>query len=308
MVLLALNTGEFAYPGSSDPESLNRWWLIVREVRLPRVLLGVLCGAALSSSGAMLQGLFRNPLADPSLIGVSAGAAMGAVTALMIGVIPLAPAAFFGGLVATSFLHRSARFQGRTHLATMLLMGLAINALAGAYIGFLLWHGSASQTRDYFFWTLGSLVRGQAAWHLVFWVVPFVLLPWLYLPRLAPALNALALGEAEAGHLGFNVRKVQNVIIFMAASMVAVTVAACGIVGFVGLVVPHMIRLILGPDHRWLLPGSALGGAVLLVGADTLLRGLPGGEELPLGVLTALIGAPFFVGLVLTARERIWNA
>lgn len=285
----------------------------IRDLRLPRVLLALLVGAALASSGTAMQGLFRNPLADPGLIGVAAGAALAAVASIVLarGIdfdpqwLPwLTPAAAFGGgLMAATLAARLASADGITHTATLLLAGLAINAVAGAGIGLLIQLSGDAALRELTFWLYGSL--GKSGWAELAVGAPVLLLVMLLLPRDARALNALLLGEAEAGHLGVDVERLKRRITALVVLAVAASVALAGIIGFVGLIVPHLLRLSLGPDHRLLLPASALGGASLLVLADVGARTWLSPAEIPVGVLTALIGAPFFLVLLLRFRNRV---
>jgi len=275
---------------------------IVFDLRAPRVVLAALAGAGLAVSGAMMQALFRNPLADPALIGVSSGAALGALTAIVLGAgltslpgfIPVLPlSAFAGALLATGLL---LAFAHRDTVSTLLLAGIAFNALAGAAVGALTWLASDAHLRSLTFWLLGSF--GSADWPLVLGVAPLLLLPVLAAPRLAPALNALLLGEIEAGYLGFATRKLKFALVALAALAVGAAVAAAGIVGFIGLMVPHIVRALTGPDHRHVLAGSALVGAALAVGADLVARTIVAPAELPIGVLLAALGAPFFLWLL----------
>ncbi|MEM8600237.1 MAG: iron ABC transporter permease [Bacteroidota bacterium] len=287
--------------------------LVLTGIRLPRVLLGVLVGAALAVSGALMQGLFRNPLADPGLIGVSSGAALGASTmivlggsvlsgvAAVLGFFGVAFGAFAGGLAVTVLVYRIATRGRRTDVATMLLAGIALNALCGAGTGALVLFSDEGQLRSLTFWTLGSL--GGATWPTVLAVTPFVAVLLAAAPRLARALNALLLGESEARHLGVRVDLVKRLVIGLAALAVGAVTAVSGLIGFVGLVVPHLVRLMLGPDHRTLLPASALLGATLLVVTDTIARIVIEPAEVPIGILTALGGAPFFLALLLHRRR-----
>jgi iron complex transport system permease protein len=287
----------------------NRHALVVLNIRLPRTLLVLLVGAALAVSGAVMQGLFRNPLADPGLVGVSAGAALAAGVTIVLGDLYLVPflgrlpfallpaGAFLGGLLSTILLYAIATRGGRTSIPTMLLAGVALGALAGALSGFLAYLSDDRQLRDLTFWTLGSF--SGASWSKVS-VVAIIILPLLIaMPFLARGLNALALGEAEAFHLGLNVQRIKGLAIVLVALAVGASVAAAGVIGFVGIVVPHLARLLLGANHRVLLPASTLGGAILLAGADILARTLVAPAELPIGILTAALGAPFFLWLLL---------
>jgi iron complex transport system permease protein len=319
--LLALSVGAVAIPpadvlrvlldGLLGRPAESRDAAILLHLRLPRIIMAGLIGMALGLSGAVLQGLFRNPLADPTLIGVSAGATLAAATTIVTaGVLfPLAwqPAmlpigAFLGGLAVIAFIYRIALVQGRTVVAMLLLAGIAFNAIAMAGTGFIIFIADDNQLRDITFWTLGSV--GGARWSTVIWLVPFVLAPLLAMPWLARALDALNLGEREAAHLGVNVERMKRLACLCAALAVGGAVAVSGTIGFVGLVVPHIVRLLIGPQHRYLMPLSALLGAVLLIGADMLARTLVAPADLPIGLLTALIGAPFFLGLLLRLRGR----
>lgn len=286
-------------------------WAVLTDIRLPRVLLGLLVGAALAQAGAAMQGLFRNPLAEPGVVGVSGGAALAAVCSLVIGLPSALPlptglllpaAAFLGGWLATLSVMSLARVDGSLRMATLLLAGMAINALTSAGIGFLAHTADATALRTLTFWLFGSL--GRASWPELAWTAPLLCLPLLWLPRRARALNALLLGEAEAQHLGVSVERLKREIALLSVLAVATSVAATGVIAFVGLIVPHLLRLRHGPDHRLLLPGAALGGACLLTAADLLARILMAPAELPIGVLTALLGGPFFLWLLARGQDR----
>jgi iron complex transport system permease protein len=286
---------------------------VIESIRLPRVALGALIGAALAVAGAAMQGLFRNPLADPALVGISAGAACGAVAVIVLGhsLLPalppwaapwlLAAAAFVGCLLSTLLMLRLSMHDGHPVVATMLLSGIAINALAGALTAFIIFLANDQQVRDVTFWMLGSL--GAAQWSKVALVAPVVVAGIAVLPFVARALNALLLGESEASHLGFDVRRTKWLVIVLSCVLVGVAVAFTGVIGFVGLVVPHAIRLVAGPDHRFLLPASALLGAALLVTADILARCVVAPAELPIGILTSILGAPFFLWLLMRFKS-----
>ena len=291
--------------------ALEQAQLIISQIRLPRALLGLAVGAVLALSGVAMQGLFRNPLADPGLIGVSSGAALGAAVAIvggaMLGGISpvwspyiLSICAFAGGLGVTALVYRLGRRDGQTHVATMLLAGIALAALAGAAIGLLTYLADDATLRTLTFWNLGSLNGASYArlWPLL--LITFAVALWL--PRRAKGLNALLLGESEARHLGFAVEKLKRELVFCTALGVGAAVAAAGMIGFIGLVVPHVLRLAVGPDHRVLLPASALAGASLLLFADLAARLILAPAELPIGIVTALIGAPFFLYLLLKSR------
>lgn len=283
----------------------------VTLVRAPRVVLGILVGASLGIAGATLQGLFRNPLADPGLVGVSSGAALAAiiVTATgagaalgLAGSAALALAAFTGGLVTVLVVYRIATVDGVTSMATMLLAGIAVNAVAAAGTGVFVFASSDQELRDFIFWTLGGL--GGVTWPSILTGAPFLLLGVLPAFFLARPLNALLLGHAEARHLGVDVNRVKMATVAVAAVTVGTAVALAGIIGFVGLVTPHIVRLVVGPDHRIVIPGAALLGATLLVAADLASRVVVAPAELPVGVVTALVGGPFFLWLVVRDRRR----
>ncbi|UVK52391.1 iron ABC transporter permease [Mesorhizobium sp. AR02] len=286
--------------------------LIVYDIRLPRIILGMLVGAALAVSGAVMQGLFRNPLADPGLIGVSAGSSLGAVAVIVLGTTVLAPvtalfgtlalplAAFFGGLATTLVLYQVATRRGQTSVATMLLAGIALAALAMALTGILIFMADDRQLRDLTFWQLGSL--GGATWQKIGSVGPIIILALAAMPFLARGLNALALGEATAGHLGIPVQRLKYTAIIGVSAAVGASVAVSGGIGFVGIVVPHLLRLLIGPDNRYLLPASALLGASLLLLADAVARTIVAPAELPIGIVTAIAGAPFFLWILLRKR------
>lgn len=278
---------------------------VLLAIRLPRVVLAALIGAGLAVSGATLQGVFRNPLADPSVIGVSAGAALGAVAVIVLGLrqlglFTLPVAAFAGGFITTLLIYRLARHGGRTEVTTLLLVGIAVEAFLGAMTGFLTFLATDPQLRSIVFWRMGGLAA--STWPSVLAVAPFLLIGILLLPTLARALNLLVLGEAEAQYLGVATERIRLTAIALSALAVGSSVAAAGIVGFVGLVTPHLLRLVIGPDHRMLLPASALGGACLLLVADLAARTVVVPAELPLGIVTAAAGAPFFLYLILRTR------
>lgn len=289
--------------------------IILIDIRAPRTCLGLMVGAALAVSGALLQGLFRNPLADPGLVGVSAGAALAAATVIVLGDrwalarfdafrgVLLPAGAFGGGLLATLVLYALATRAGRTSVAIMLLAGVALGALSGAVTGLLVYLSNDRQLRDLTFWSLGSL--GGATWPKVFTEAILVLPTLLVVSVMARALNSLALGEAEAFHLGVAVQRTKTIMIVLVALAVGSSVALVGPIGFVGLVVPHILRLTAGSDHRVVLPGSALLGGVLLVFADILARTLAAPAEIPIGILTAAIGAPFFLWILLSRSRGI---
>jgi len=286
--------------------------VVLLDIRLPRLLMGMLVGASLAVSGALLQGLFRNPLADPGIVGVSSGATLGAILAIVLGASlpgPLAGlfgwyqvpiAAFTGSWITTMLLYRIATREGRTSVGTMLLAGIALGAIFSAFAGMLILRANDSQLRDLTFWGLGSLAG--ANWPKLATAGPVMLAALAAAPLLARGLNALALGEAAAGHVGIRVQRVKNRAILVVAAGTGAAVAVSGGIGFVGIVVPHLLRLASGPDHRWLLVNSALLGAVMLLLADMISRTLIAPAELPIGIVTAMIGGPFFLWILLRNR------
>jgi iron complex transport system permease protein len=283
----------------------------VLDLRLPRVVLALLVGASLAQAGAAMQGLFRNPLADPGLVGVASGAALAAALTILLGraVAPWAQAlitpvaAFVGGLVVAIAASRVARSDGYTRVTTLLLAGLAANALAAAGIGFIVSVADPGALRSISFWMFGSLAK--AGWREIAVGAPLMIGVLLWLPRHARALNALLLGEAEARHLGVDVEKLKRRLLAAIVLAVSCCVALSGLIGFVGLLAPHWVRLWSGPDHRLLLPASAIGGAALLTFADLASRLAFAPQELPVGILTAALGAPFFLYLLLRHRDRV---
>jgi len=304
MTLLATGFGALRLPvsllWSNSDEALRQIWL---TIRLPRVLLALVIGGSLALAGCVMQGLFRNPLADPGLLGISSGAAC--AVALWV-VLPITLpallmlyasmlAAFLGALAATIVIFLLSQ-QRESSLSRLLLVGIAINALCGAAVGVLSWVSNDAQLRQLSLWGMGSL--GQAQWSTLLAVtslmIPTVLVIW----RLASALNLLQLGEEEAHYLGIDVRLVQRVLLLCSALLVAAAVAVSGVIGFIGLVVPHLMRMWLGSDHRAVIPGSVLAGAFLLLIADTAARTLVAPAEMPVGLLTSILGAPWFLWLI----------
>lgn len=281
--------------GVSAEAALRRTALF--DIRLPRVLFSAVAGAGLALAGATMQALFRNPLAEPGLVGVSAGAALGAALAIVLipgGQLFTMIAAFGGSLAALGLAYGLGR---RYHdAAGLLLAGIGVNAIALSAIGLLVYLASSAQLRDVTFWTLGSLAA--ADWTLLAWLAPWVLVCSLYLCFQWKVLNALLLGEREAFHLGYRFVVVRRRLILIIALLVGPLVAVTGGIAFVGLIVPHVMRLMLGAHHRYLLPASGLAGAALLVVADWLARSLVSPAELPIGLLTSLAGGPFFFWLL----------
>jgi iron complex transport system permease protein len=320
VALIALGTGPAPVPVGRVVEILlagpgagvGGEGLIIWQIRVPRILVGALVGATLAVSGALMQGLFRNPLADPGLVGVSSGAALGAVSTIVLGSTLLLPlttifggysiafAAFVMAFASTLLLYTIATRGGRTSVATMLLAGIALGAFSAAATGLLVFTSSDQQLRDITFWSLGGL--GGASWSKLAIAGPIMLLVLVAMPALARGLNAYVLGEAEAFHLGIHVQRLKFAVIFLVAAGTGAAVATSGVIGFVGIVVPHLLRLAMGPNHQPLLPACALGGAVLLLAADMVARTIVAPAELPIGILTAAIGAPFFLWMLLRRR------
>jgi len=287
---------------------------VLWSIRLPRLITTVLIGAALAISGAALQGLFRNPLVEPGLIGVSSGAALAVVILIVfgsafslnegsIGMNFLMPAfAFCGGLIATLVVMKIGSQVGKTNIAVLILAGVAINAFAGALMGLVIFNADENQLRMFTFWTLGDL--SGASWQSLLIAAPLLILSSLWLLTFQNPLNAIAIGEAEAFHMGVDVEKVKKSIVFFSALAVGISVSLAGIIGFIGLVVPHLIRVIFQSDNRLVLPASLLGGPLLLLLADLASRTLVAPSELPIGVVTALVGAPFFIFLLSRAKKK----
>ncbi|MDU6433958.1 MAG: iron ABC transporter permease [Pantoea sp.] len=285
-------------------------WQIWLNIRLPRVLLAVLIGMALAVSGAVMQGLFRNPLADPGLLGISSGAGLAVAIAisLPLALPPLLAlwlptlAAFLGSLAVMALIFSLSRLA-LGNLARLLLVGIAINALCSSVVGVLSWLSNDQQLRQLSLWGMGSM--SQAQWPMLAVCAAFIL-PSLLLTLLrARHLNLLQLGEEDAHYMGIDVRRTQRQLLVLSALLVGAAVSVSGIIGFVGLVVPHMMRFCLGSDHRWMLPGSALAGAILLLLADTLARTIVVPAEMPVGLLTSMLGGPWFLWLILRQQRGV---
>lgn len=324
-LLLALIIGTVKLPLSDVLQNIfnfqnnvtDKAQLIINQIRLPRALLAALVGALLAVCGAVTQGLFRNPLADPSLIGVTAGASAGASLMIVFaaqltgtldnatGLSLVSLGAFIGGICTVFLVYRLATSQTGTSVATMLLAGIAITALAGGLNSLLEFSANNEMLRRISLWRMGGLDGANYTHILIAALVSACI--FLALPFYSTALNALLLGESEAQHLGINVQRVKIKLVLMVAAGVGTAVALAGSIAFVGLVVPHMMRLLLGPNHRTLLPASAISGAILLLLADTFARTIIAPTELPVGLVTALIGAPFFISLLRHRHEYGMN-
>ncbi|MFD5903923.1 FecCD family ABC transporter permease [Streptomyces microflavus] len=280
---------------------------VLWNVRLPRVVLALLVGASLGCAGALMQGVFGNPLAEPGVIGISAGAAVGAVASIALGLTffgnwTITVFAFIAGLATVLLVYTLSRSGGRTEVVTLILTGIAVNAFAGALIGLFIFFADNAQITQITFWQLGSL--SQATWPKVLAVLPCALAGLLIAPFYARKLDLLALGERPARHLGVDVERLRILLVLVVALLTAAAVAVAGIISFVGLLVPHLLRMANGPGHRFLIPGSALGGALVLVAGDLAARTVAAPAELPLGVLTALFGSPFFFWLLRRTRRK----
>ncbi|HGY3717012.1 TPA: FecCD family ABC transporter permease [Citrobacter gillenii] len=308
MTIVATGFGALHLPVSlfwrEGDGALRQIWL---TIRLPRVLLALVIGGSLALAGCVMQGLFRNPLADPGLLGISSGAACAValwvvlpvtLPALLMLYAPML-AAFLGALAATVVIFILSQ-QRDSSLSRLLLVGIAINALCGAAVGVLSWVSNDAQLRQLSLWGMGSL--GSAQWSTLLAVTSLMLPTVLVVWRLAPALNLLQLGEEDAHYLGVDVRWVQRILLLCSALLVAASVAVSGVIGFIGLVIPHLVRMWLGSDHRAVIPGSVLAGALLLLIADTLARTAVAPAEMPVGLLTSILGAPWFLWLIFRQR------
>jgi iron complex transport system permease protein len=280
---------------------------ILLQIRIPRVLLAAAVGSSLAVSGAVFQGLFRNPMADPYVIGISSGAALGAVFAMLggfslalggFGAVPLF--AFIGGIATITLVYTLARVGRAVPVMTLLLAGIAVSAFLSALVS-LMTYFAGERLHMVVFWLMGGL--GGATWQQVKVMIPYALVGYICVSLFSRELNAMLLGEETASHLGVDTEKVKKILLAGASLLVAAAVSTSGIIGFVGLVVPHFVRLVAGPDHRFLLPASAILGGTLLIATDTLARVIIAPTELPVGIITALIGAPMFVYLLKKRRK-----
>ncbi|UTV28891.1 FecCD family ABC transporter permease [Photobacterium atrarenae] len=298
-----------------QPELPAHIQIVIHQIRLPRTLLCIAVGAILALCGAVMQGLFRNPLADPGIIGVSGGASLGAALAIVVfaplatnyplllslGTVPVF--AFVGGAVSTYLVYRLGTDKNGTSVTVMLLAGVAIAALSGAAMGLMNYLADDQALRDLSLWSMGSLAG--ATWPGI--ALAFVALGALMLlfDRDANGLNAFLLGEAEARHMGINVQRLKRRLILLCAAGVGICVALSGVIGFLGLIIPHLGRMLCGPNHKTLLPLSALLGALVLLVADMLARVVAAPTELPVGIITAILGAPFFIFMLMKQRGRM---
>lgn len=325
-MLLSLCMGAVEIPLSSLASILNQYTgsffdlqhspqqeSVFLTLRLPRMLMGLLVGATLSISGAAIQGMFRNPLAEPGLIGISSGASLFAVLMIVLetklfsamtaqfGYYALATASFIGAIITTFIVYRFSVRNGKTDVASLLLMGIAINALVGAFTGLLTYIATDEQLRNITFWNLGSL--GGANWEILAVLFPACLLSISVLLTLGKPLNAIALGESQAAHLGIPAQRLKRIIVLFAAIGVGTCVAFSGIIGFISLVIPHILRISVTGDNVFVLPASVLLGGAMLVLADLMARTLVAPSELPIGILTAFVGVPVFIYLIFKQKQ-----
>jgi len=282
--------------------------LIISQIRFPRVLLGLLVGCALAISGGTMQGLFRNPLASPYVLGIASGASTGASLVILLdlrGALFLPLGAFIGGSIAVGIVYQLAQERDRrTSVYTLILAGVAVGALFAAGTSFIIFLSSGTERMtDVIFWTMGSL--GRANWTYLYVLTPIVALGSVILIVFSRDLNALAMGEEGAFHLGINPETSKRIMLGVATLLTSSAVAFAGTIGFVGLIIPHIMRLIMGPDHRFLLPTTAIAGAIFLVWADMAARTVVRPAELPVGIITAFLGAPFFLYLLKTRKARM---
>jgi len=316
-IITALNIGATGvhlsalWHGVTDPD-IRADRIVLLRIRGPRVVMSGLTGAALAVAGAIMQGLFRNPLADPGLIGVSSGAAL--ATACMIvlgeawltsgswGVWAIPAAGMCGSFAAAYLLYLFATRGGVTSVSTILLAGVALGAFSGALTGILIFRANDTALRDLTFWTMGSFAG--ATWSRIGLLCPFLCVAAAVTTRLATPLNALLLGESDARLIGYPVERIKRLAMVAVACAVGPTVSFVGAIGFVGVIVPHLVRLVTGPDHRLVLPGSALLGASLMIVADTLARVIAIPSDVPVGIVTAVLGTPVFVWLLSGSHRR----
>jgi iron complex transport system permease protein len=290
-------------PMPSHPNGYNALWTI----RFPRVAMAVVIGAALAASGLLMQAIFGNPLAEPGVVGVSSGAALGASATIVfgwtfLGEWTIAATAFAAGLSATLLVYLMSRANGKTEIVTLVLTGIAVNAFTGAGLAFLTFLGDQQAREQIVFWQLGSL--NGSRWQQFWIVLPLVAVGLIVATSMSRRLDLLSLGERSARHLGVNVELLRIVAIVVTALLVGAAVAFAGIIAFVGLVIPHLLRMIIGPSHLPLMVTSILGGAVLLLGADLVARTAVPMADLPIGMLTSIVGGPFFFWLLRRTRRR----
>ncbi|MDN5104369.1 iron ABC transporter permease [Aliarcobacter butzleri] len=297
------------------PEENKIYYQVIMDIRLPRIILAVLVGIAFGISGAMMQTLFKNPLADPGLIGVSAGASAGVVIFMLFGnflpnflydgflsYLSLPFSAFLGAIITIFIIYKLSTVYNKVAVTVMLLAGIAINAMLGAIVGLFTYLSTEEELKSFTFWTMGSLADGNIK--VIFTLIPIVLTTYLFAHNKKVELNLMLLGEDEARNSGVNAEKLKKMIILFVSLSIGASVAFCGIIGFIGLVVPHIARLIVGSNHKFFIPLSAILGAFVLLWADSLSRTIIAPAELPIGIITAILGAPFFLWLLLKNRQN----
>ena len=297
-----------------NPEENKIYYQVLLDIRVPRVVLGVLVGIAFGISGAMMQTLFKNPLADPSIIGVSAGASAGVVIFMLLGnflpallydgflsYLSLPLSAFLGAGITIFAIYKLATIYNKVAVSVMLLAGIAINAMLGALVGLFTYVSTEEELKSFTFWTMGSLADGDIKTILI--MAPIVIATYIFAVSKKIELNLMLLGEDEARNSGVNAERLKKLIILFVSLAIGASVAFCGIIGFVGLVVPHIARLIVGSNHEFYLPLSAILGAFVLLWADSIARIIIAPAELPIGIITALLGAPFFLWLLIKNRQ-----
>jgi iron complex transport system permease protein len=299
----------------SNPQDNKIYYQVLVDIRVPRIILGVLVGVAFGISGAMMQTLFKNPLADPSIIGVSAGASAGVVIFMLLGsflpallyegllsYLSLPLSAFLGAAITIFAIYKLATIYNKVAVTVMLLAGIAINAMLGALVGLFTYVSTEEELKSFTFWTMGSLAEGNMQVILI--MVPIVAGTYIFAVSKKVELNLMLLGEDEARNSGVNAERLKKFIIFFVSLAIGASVAFCGIIGFIGLVVPHIARLIVGSNHKFYLPLSAILGAFVLLWADSIARIIIAPAELPIGIITALLGAPFFLWLLIKNRQN----
>ena len=319
-IVLNLTIGAFAISTNEilntlfNPEENKIYYQVIIDIRLPRIILAVLVGIAFGISGAMMQTLFKNPLADPGLIGVSTGASAGVVIFMLFGnflpnflydgflsYLSLPFSAFLGAIITIFIIYKLSTVYNKVAVTVMLLAGIAINAMLGAIIGLFTYVSSEEELKSFTFWTMGSLADGNIK--VIFTLIPIVLTTYLFAHNKKVELNLMLLGEDEAKNSGVNAEKLKKMIILFVSLSIGASVAFCGIIGFIGLVVPHIARLIVGSNHKFFIPLSAILGAFVLLWADSLSRTIIAPAELPIGIITAILGSPFFLWLLLKNRQ-----
>jgi len=278
---------------------------IIIGVRLPRILLGALVGAALGIAGCSMQGLFRNPMASPYVIGIASSSAFGASLVIVLGLSTnwIAPSAFLFSVSCAFLVYSIAKVRGKVPIGTLLLAGIAISLFFSALVSFTQYVAGERELRQIVFWLMGGL--WQSNWDKVIRVLPLIFLGSTGILFFSRDLNILLTGEEQAQNLGVRVDNVRKMVLVLASLITASSVATCGIIGFVGLIIPHMMRILVGPDHRILLPSSLLGGAIFLIWTDTLARKIIAPSELPVGIITAILGVPFFLFLLRSRKKQI---